>query len=457
MAHSVLIIDDERVTCDHLCRIFQGSGYETLTANRGEDGLVILEDRDVSLTIVDLKMPGMDGLSVLREAKLRYPYLPVIVMTAYGTIETAVEAMRSGASDYITKPFSSDEILIVAERAIEREELRSEVGELRREVIREYSFDNIISKNPKMEEIFQLIKTLADTNTTVAVYGETGTGKELVARAIHYNSPRRNKKFVSMNCGAVSESLLESELFGHEKGAFTGAIRRKQGRFELADGGSLFLDEIGNVSESMQVRLLRVLEEKEFERVGGTETIKSDVRIISATNKNLLHLVEDGKFREDLYYRINVVPITIPPLRERRDDVPLLASYFLSKFVGKFGKQIDGFSPTALKRLVKYPWPGNVRELENVVERAVLMTREGLVEEVDVDEGLKVAAPDGNLTLDAWMKANEKSYLEDLLAKCQGNVVQAGVTASVSVKTLYRKLAQHGVNPKESKPRNSQE
>ena len=451
MVYSVLVVDDERITCDHLCRIFRAKGYETLTANRGEDGLVLLEGRDVNLLVVDLKMPGMDGLSVLREAKLRYPYLPVIVMTAYGTIETAVEAMRSGASDYITKPFSSDEILIVAERAIEREELRSEVGQLRQEVIREYSFDNIISKNHKMEDIFQLIKTLAETDTTVVVYGETGTGKELVARAIHYNSQRKNKRFVSMNCGAVSETLLESELFGHEKGAFTGAVRRKQGRFELADGGSLFLDEIGNVSENMQVRLLRVLEEKQFERVGGTETISSDVRIISATNKNLLHLVEDGKFREDLYYRINVVPITIPPLRERKDDVPLLAQFFLSRFAGKFGKQIHGFSPQALKKLVRYPWPGNVRELENVVERAVLLTRDGLVDDVDVQEDLKISAPSREMTLDSWVDANEKTYLENLLSRCKGNVVRASEIASISAKTMYRKLAQHGINPKGSK------
>ncbi|MBM4387884.1 MAG: sigma-54-dependent Fis family transcriptional regulator, partial [Deltaproteobacteria bacterium] len=282
MKKSVLIIDDEKITCEHLRRIFQNNMYEALSAFSGEEGLAILAGRGVSLVVVDLKMPGMDGLTFLREAKLLYPEIPIVVMTAHGTIETAVEAMKCGAGDFITKPFSSDEIAIVAERAIEREDLKSEVGRLRKEVIKEYSFENIISKDKKMLELFDLIKTVAETDSTVFIYGETGTGKELIAKAIHYNSLRRQGRFVSVNCGAISETLLESELFGHEKGAFTGALRRKEGRFELAEGGTLFLDEIGNISEHMQIKLLRVLQEKEFERVGGTETIRTDARIVSA-------------------------------------------------------------------------------------------------------------------------------------------------------------------------------
>lgn len=447
MKHSVLIVDDERITCKHLTRIFGSEGYETETANTGEEGLRIVAEKPVSLIVVDLKMPGMDGLSVLKEVKLKYPELPMVVMTAHGTIETAVKAMKLGASDYLTKPFSSEEIVIVAERAIEREALRSEIAQLRKEILKEYSFDKIISKDKKMHEIFELISAVAATDATVLINGETGTGKELVASALHYNSPRRNKRFVSINCGAITETLLESELFGHEKGAFTGAIRQKRGRFEVAHEGSLLLDEIGNVSEAMQIKLLRVLEEREFERVGGTDSIKVDVRIIAATNRDLVALVEEGTFREDLYYRINVVPVNIPPLRDRKGDIHLLASHFLDRFSQKFQRPMGGFSPKALRKMLDYPWPGNVRELENIVERAVLLSKESLIADVDLNEDQQIKQPVAGMTLERWLAVNEENYLVDLLDRHDGNVNNAAGEADMSSKTLYRRLALYGIKP----------
>jgi len=418
-----------------------------VTAHTGEDGLDILADREVNLVVVDLKMPGMDGLSVLKEVKLKYADLPTVVMTAHGTIETAVRAMKLGASDYLTKPFSSEEILIVAERAIEREALKSEVAQLREEILKEYSFDRIISKDKKMLEIFELIKAVAATDATVLIYGETGTGKELIASALHYNSPRRNKRFVSINCGAISETLLESELFGHEKGSFTGAIRQKRGRFEVAHDGTLFLDEIGNISEAMQIKLLRVLEEREFERVGGTDSIKVDVRIIAATNRDLVQLVEEGIFREDLYYRINVVPVNIPPLRHRKGDLHLLATHFLNRFSEKFNRPLEGFSQKALNKMLNYPWPGNVRELENIIERAVLLNKENIIGDVDLREDQQVRQPVAGMTLERWLALNEENYLAELLLRHDGNVSRAAEEAGASSKTLYRKLSQYKLKP----------
>ncbi|MEW6228654.1 MAG: sigma-54 dependent transcriptional regulator [Bacillota bacterium] len=370
---SILVVDDDQGIRETLEAVLSEEGYRISTAATGQSALQMAGERDFQLVLLDLRMPDIGGLELLPRLRSELPWAPVIIMTAYGTIKTAVEAVKQGAYDFVAKPFDLDEMRITIEKALSHERLKMENERLRMMLEDEFVFKEIVGQNEKMRVVFDLIKKVMNHDVTVLIVGESGTGKELVARAIHYNSPRRNGPFLKLNCAALPDALLESELFGYEKGAFTGALARKPGRFELADGGTLFLDEIGNMSPSMQVKLLRVLQEKEIERVGSKGSIRVDVRILAATNSNLKAEVAKGAFREDLYYRINVVQIHLPPLRERRDDIPLLVQHFIKELNVSLGKEFSGVSPQAMGCLLRYDWPGNVRELKNALEAAMLL------------------------------------------------------------------------------------
>ncbi|MEJ2048744.1 MAG: sigma-54 dependent transcriptional regulator [Calditrichota bacterium] len=375
MKTRILIVDDEVDALDLMEELFLKHGYETFTARNGMEALAIINDQEPDILISDMVMPEMDGIKLLEVIGKKYPDISVIMITAHGTIETAVETMKKGAKDYILKPLRLDEILAKVETISQLKSLMKENLYLRDKLSQKYNFNNIIGKNRKMLELFDLIKDIAKTNSTVLINGESGTGKELIANAIHFNSERIKKPFVKVNCGVLAENLLESELFGHVKGSFTGAIRDKMGRFEIANGGTIFLDEIGDISPNMQLKLLRVLQEGEFERVGGTDTIKVDVRIIAATNRDLNTMMMKGEFRQDLYYRLNVIPLEVPPLRDRKDDIPLLITHFLDKFVKQFKKKIESIDDDVMKCLQYYNWQGNIRELENLLERAVVLNK----------------------------------------------------------------------------------
>ncbi len=369
----LLVVDDEATARRALATLLTDDGYAVETAASGEEALEKLAASPPDLMLTDVRMPGIDGVELLTRAKASDPSLSVIVMTAFGNVRDAVNAMKVGAEHYITKPVDLDELSLVIERVLSQKALRREAGLLRERVRNENRFENLLGVSAPMESLFKTITQVAPSRATVLLTGESGTGKERVAQAIHESSNRREGPFVKLHCAALAETLLESELFGHEKGAFTGANVRREGRFKLAHGGTLFLDEISEISPAIQVKLLRVLQEREFERVGGNETLKVDVRIIAATNRDLAQMVRDGRFREDLYYRLNVVSLRLPPLRERREDIPLLAEFFLRRFAREAGKNLSGYTPEALQTLVTYPWPGNVRELENAVERAVVL------------------------------------------------------------------------------------
>jgi two-component system response regulator AtoC len=373
----ILIVDDEMDALDLMEELFIKHGYETFTANNGLEALNVINEQEPDILISDMVMPEMDGIKLLDIVTKKHSDISVIMITAHGTIETAVETMKKGAKDYILKPLRLDEILAKVETISQLKSLMKENQYLREKLSQKYNFNNIIGKNKKMLELFDLIKDIAKTNSTILINGESGTGKELIANAIHFNSDRIKKPFVKVNCGVLAENLLESELFGHMKGSFTGAIKDKLGRFEIANGGTIFLDEIGDISANMQLKLLRVLQEGEFERVGGTETLKVDVRIIAATNRDLAQMMLNGEFRQDLYYRLNVIPLEVPPLRERKDDIPLLISHFLEKFNKHFNKKIDIIEDDAMKCLQNYSWQGNIRELENLIERSVVLNKTG--------------------------------------------------------------------------------
>lgn len=375
MKTRILIVDDEVDALDLMEELFLKHGYETFTARNGMEALAIINQQEPDILISDMVMPEMDGIKLLDVVTKKHQDIAVIMITAHGTIETAVESMKKGAKDYILKPLRLDEILAKVETISQLKSLMKENQYLREKLSQKYNFNNIIGKNRKMLEMFDLIKDIAKTNSTILITGDSGTGKELIANAIHFNSERIKKPFVKVNCAVLAENLLESELFGHMKGSFTGAIRDKMGRFEIANGGTIFLDEIGDISPNMQLKLLRVLQEGEFERVGGTETIKVDVRIIAATNRDLSAMMMKGDFRQDLYYRLNVIPIEVPPLRERKDDIPLLITHFLDKFNKQFKKKIDTIDDEVMKCLQYYTWPGNIRELENLLERAVVLNK----------------------------------------------------------------------------------
>jgi DNA-binding NtrC family response regulator len=369
----ILVVDDEMIVCESCKRILEEDGYEVETALSGREAFDKMKANPFDIVITDLKMPEIDGMEVLRTFRKEYPDMIVIMITGFSTVETAVEAMKLGAFDYIPKPFTPDEVSVVVKKAIEKRNLLLENIYLRQKLQEKYGFDNIVGKSKKMQEIYRIIAKVAPTESTVLIYGQSGTGKEIIARAIHLNSPRRDKQFVPVDCAVLSENLLESELFGHVRGSFTGAITTKPGLFEVADGGTVFLDEVGNISLGIQAKLLRVLQEREFIPVGGTKAKRVDIRLIAATNKDLEKMIKEETFREDLYYRLNIVPIYLPSLRERPEDIPLLSVHFLKKYAEEMGKMVKGFTPAAMGKLMKYPWPGNVRELENVIERTIVM------------------------------------------------------------------------------------
>jgi len=375
----ILVVDDEMIVCESCQRILQEDSYEVECVSSGKEAIEKMKANPFDIVITDLKMPGVDGMEVLKSIREDYPDTVVIMITGFSTVETAVEAMKLGAFDYIPKPFTPDEVSIVVKKAIEKRSLLLENIYLRQELQEKYGFHNIVGKSKRMQEIYRIIAKVAMTDSTVLIYGQSGTGKELIARAVHFNSPRREKPFVPVDCAVLSENLLESELFGHIRGSFTGAVSTKPGLFEVADGGTLFLDEVGNISLAIQAKLLRVLQEREFTPVGGTKAKKVDIRLIAATNKDLEKMIHEETFREDLYYRLNIVPIPLPLLKDRQEDIPLLASHFLKKYAEEMGKTIKGLTPEAMKRLMRYPWPGNVRELENVIERSVVMIDDEMV------------------------------------------------------------------------------
>jgi DNA-binding NtrC family response regulator len=438
----ILVVDDEALVRDVIKKgLSQMGGFNVEVAQNGPEAIEKIEKDVFDLVLTDLKMPGMDGLELLKNIKGTRPEVMVILMTAYGSIETAVEAMRIGANDYITKPVDLNELLIHISKAQKESILLRENRLLRMEVAKKFEFNNIIGKSKKMQEIFSLIEKVAPGSSTVMIYGGSGTGKELVAKAIHYNSPRADRPFLPFNCGAIPETLVESELFGHTKGAFTGAIQAKKGLFEEANGGTLFLDEISTILPSVQVKLLRVLQEKEVMKVGSTERIKTDVRMIAATNENLEENMKKGKFREDLFYRLHVFPIFLPDLKDRKEDIPLLAYHFLDLYSKEAKKEVNGISKEAMKLLLEYQWPGNVRELENAIERAVIMTdQDSLVPNdlpQDLTEGFSEMIRRG--VKDRKSLDDIKSeYIKEILKEVNGNKRIASEILKVNPRTLYR-------------------
>jgi len=450
VAERILVVDDEELNRDLLQQILEREGYQVAIAANGQEALALLRQEAFHVVLTDLKMPGMTGVEVIRELKMLAPFTMGIIHTAYGSVETAVEAMKAGAYDYVTKPVRRDELLVVIQRALEFQHLHHENVSLRKQLKAKYKFDNIVSDNEKMQAIFTQVEKVADTDSTVLIYGESGTGKELIARALHYNSYRQDKPLVPINCGAIPEDLLESELFGHEKGAFTGATAQRLGRFELANGGTIFLDEIGEMRPALQVKILRVLQEREFERIGGTRTIKVDVRILAATNKNLEDLVARQQFRDDLFWRLNVIPITLPPLRERLSDIPLLVAHFIARFNAEKKQHLTGITPEALQMLQSYHWPGNVRELENTVERIAILKGSGMIMPEDLPEKIArpslsrsvpgVNIPDDGIDFDAMVEAFEKQLLMQALVKAGGVKSKAANLLHMNRTTLVEKV-----------------
>jgi Response regulator containing CheY-like receiver, AAA-type ATPase, and DNA-binding domains len=389
MADHILILDDERNYLLILQTILEDEGYKVTALDDPETALTYLGESEVDVVVTDMKMPKLTGREVLEHVKKGYPHIPVLIMTAFGSIESAVEAMKLGAFDYITKPFSNEELLLSLSKAAQYARAQRENRMLREQIAERFALGNIIARAKPMLQILEMVQRAAPTKSTVLITGESGTGKELIARAIHQCSPRKDGPFVAVNCMAFGAGVLESELFGHEKGSFTGAVSRHRGRFEMADKGTLFLDEIGELSHDLQVKLLRVLQERTFERVGGSESIEVDIRVVAATNKNLQQAVKDGTFREDLYYRLNVVSLPLPPLRERREDIPILATHFLHKFSEEAGREFKGFSPSAMDYLTAFEWPGNVRQLENVMERCVVLAPGEYIDADDLPPEIK--------------------------------------------------------------------
>jgi two-component system NtrC family response regulator len=400
---TILVVDDELNYLTVMEALLDEAGYEVITAGSALEAVKIAGDSDLDLVLTDMKMPKMSGIELLDEVRRLYPDLPVIIMTAYGTVEKAVTAMKKGAFDYILKPFKNEEILVTIAKALEHRHLLLKNRLLNQEIDKKYGFPNIVGESRSMQDILALVKRVARSRATVLVTGESGTGKELIARAIHQVSNRAAKSFISVNCGALTETLLESELFGHERGAFTNAVTMRKGRFELADGGTLFMDEVAEMSQALQVKLLRILQEMEFERVGGTRTIKVDVRVVAASNRDLKEEVEAGRFREDLFYRLNVVHLQLPPLRQRQEDIPLLATHFISKYVAENLRDKTRITPEALKVLVQYDWPGNVRELENVMERAVILCSDNVITPQDLPAELSPSSAESKLEIDRFI------------------------------------------------------
>jgi DNA-binding NtrC family response regulator len=433
----VLVVDDEPMVCLALTNWLEEENYFAQAVEDGPQAIGAVREENWDIVLLDLRMPGMDGMEVLKQVKEIAPQTVVIMMTAYASIPGAVQAMQEGAYDYIVKPLDVDQLTLMLQRIVEHQQLITENILLRKRLTEQYEYEDIIGRSEAMQEVFEMIKAVTDTNATVLITGETGTGKELVARAIHSNSSQRYGPFVATSCGALPETLLESELFGYEKGAFTGADRTKKGRFELAHGGTLFLDEVGDISIKTQIKLLRALQEKSFSRLGGTEPIKVDLRLVSATNRDLVAAIEDGSFRSDLYYRLNVVTIQLPPLRERKDDVPLLAAHFINKYNVEFNKKFDRVNRKAMDFLMDYHWPGNVRELENVIERAIVIAQGP---EVKIDH-LPFCNVEAIPTEDPQsLQEVERLHIEKMLQRNDWNIAKTARLLNIDRSTLHKKI-----------------
>ncbi len=453
MKEKILVVDDEQSHRTMLKAVLSKEGYDISEADDGISAVKAVENESFDLILMDIRMSDMDGLEALGQIKKTSPSIPVIMMTAYASIKTAVEALKSGAYDYLTKPLDIDELKILIQKALEHYRLQEENVFLKERLADRFDFSKIVGKSRRMKELFENLSLIAPSDATILICGESGTGKELVANAIHQNSPRAQKPFIKVSCAALPETLLESELFGHERGAFTGALARKAGRFQLADGGTLFLDEVNVMSSTTQVKLLRVLQEREFEPLGSTKTIHVDIRLITATNKELEGEVKEGRFREDLFYRLNVVPIHLPPLRERKEDIPLLSEHFFRLYQEKNKKSVKGFLPKTIDTLMRYDWPGNIRELENVIERAILLCRSEYITPKDlppplqgeeIEEHPLISIPPG-MTLEQV----EREAIIQTLEETGGNRTQTAQILGISRKTLQNKLKEYGLEGKE--------
>ncbi len=449
----ILLVDDEKAVRSTLAIILSKSGYTVTEAGSGPEAVELLRQKFYDLVITDLKMEPMNGIELLKNAKEINPAIEVIVMTAFGTVESGVEAMKLGAYDYIQKPFEKDEFLILVGKALERKALITEVEQLQDELREKYRFENIVGNSNEMMKVLGMVSKVAKTDSTVLITGESGTGKELIAKALHVNSRRKNRSFITINCGALPENLQESELFGHARGAFTGALREKRGLFQEANGGTLFLDEVGEMTPPTQVKLLRFLQDGEIRRVGENDPIHVEVRLIAATNKDLEKQIEEGHFREDLFYRLNVIPIHLPPLRERRDDIPLLVNHFIKQHQAKEDVQIKSITSEAMQILTAYDWMGNVRELETVIERAAILSSGSELEPGDLPPSIRkiqpAAAPVSEPVFEAkTLEELEKHYILSTLDKYEWNQKKASELLGISTTTLWRKLKTYGIEPK---------
>ena len=452
MSIKILVADDEPSHRQMIEAVLAAEGYEVTQAEDGQAAISAVEEKFYDLVIMDVRMPNVDGIQALQKIKRISPDIPVIIMTAYASVGSAVDALKSSAYDYLIKPLDIDELKILVAKALRFHQLEQENLYLKERLKNRFDFSNIIGRSPAMKKLFETMALVAPSEATVLIVGESGTGKELIANAIHQNSPRKDQSFIKVNCAALPETLLESELFGHEKGAFTGAIARKQGRFQLAHNSSIFLDEVAEMAPTTQAKILRVLQEREFEPVGSTQTIKVDTRVIVATNKNLEKEIQEGRFREDLYYRLNVVTVEVPPLRQRREDIPLLADFFRKQYAEKNRRPMEGFTPRATDLLMRYDWPGNVRELENIIERAVIMARGEMITPLEfpvdlqnLDEDLKESRID--LTPGRSLKEVEKVMILRTLEETGGNRTHAARLLGISRRTLQLKLKEYGINP----------
>jgi DNA-binding NtrC family response regulator len=446
---SILVVDDEEVVRNSLVDWLQEDGYHVEAAENGFKALEMIREKPWDVAMVDLKMPKMDGLEVMEKAKQINSEMQVVIMTAYATVHTAVQAIKMGAYDYLIKPCEPEEISMLIQRLIESQELVKEVSYLRKELTKQYHFHDLISKSPKMLELFEFAKSVSKSNSNILILGESGTGKELLARAVHNEGLRPQGPFVPVSCVALPETLLESEFFGHEKGAFTNAVALKRGKFELADGGTIFLDEIGDISPKLQLNLLRALQEKEIVRVGGAAPIKLDIRIVAATNRDLKRAVAEGRFREDLYYRLNVISIEIPPLRQRKEDIPILVQHFIRKFNIELGKNVQKMSEDALLALMKYDWPGNVRELENALERAMVVARNAIISLEGLHLAPHILKTDVVAHGDKSIKSVERQHILKILTETQWNIQRSAEILDIDRVTLYNKIKKY--NLKEEK------
>ena len=447
----ILVVDDEPNARAALRTILSEEGFEISEARDGEEGLAKLAEDSPDIVLADVRMPRLDGLGLLQKAKEQGSDATFVMMTAFAKVETAVEAMRLGAENYLVKPLDVSAVLVFIDKAIEKRRLVRETNSLRERVRERYKLEGIVGEAPELQAVYEVVKQAAATKATVLVLGESGTGKELIAQALHEQSPRKDKPFIKVACAALSETLLESELFGHERGSFTGAVGRKEGRFELADGGTLFLDEIGEISPAVQVKLLRALQTREFERVGGTQTVKVDVRVVAATNRDLAAEVKANRFREDLYYRLNVVAVTLPPLRRRRGDIPALAAHFLEKYGEAYGKKIKGLAPGTLNALLAHDWPGNVRELENAIERAVVLCKSSELTADDLPATLRGPRPAprdaADLIPGATLAEIEREAILRTLEMVNGSTSRAAEMLAVSVRKIQYRLKEYAGEP----------